>query len=244
MNNLEERLKQLEQEIGKLEAENKALLKLASHDLRSPLNKIFALVNLMKMTDDPLSSEQQGYLKNIELVLSDSLQRMRNLTELRSIENNLVEVNWERVSIAPLVKKMALEYTPSAERKNIKLTTELESVETTSDKLLLTRVLDQLISNAIKFSSESSEIKITLEGSQEKFCITVIDGGYGIEQKEQAKLFKKFSVLSTRATAGESTTGIGLYIAQEIAIKLGGRIVYDNKNGSEFTLEMPYVSLA
>ena len=244
MSNPKKSPEQLEQEIERLIAENKALLKLASHDLRSPLNKIFALVNLMKMTDESLSEEQQSYLQNIELVLSDSLQRMRNLTELRAIENNNVELHWEPVEMANLVRKLVSEYVPSAERKEIKLVAEVEPVKTTTDKLLFSRILDQLISNAIKFSPENSEIIITLKPGADKCHITVVDGGYGIEEKEQGDLFKKYKVLSARATAGESKTGIGLYIAQESITKLGGRITYDNRNGSRFTLELPYVRMA
>ena len=66
------------------EREKKALLKLALHDLRSPMNKLFALVGLFKMSDKQLSDEQTGYLNKMELVISDGLGRMRNLMEPHS----------------------------------------------------------------------------------------------------------------------------------------------------------------
>ena len=230
--------------IERLQAENKALLKLASHDMRSPLNKIFALVNLLRMSDDSLSEEQLGYLQNMELVLSDGLQNMRNLVDLRSLENDKSPLNLEVLDIAGLVKKLVQQYLPVAGRKNIKIILESEEVSTISDKLILSRILDQLIINAIKFSPANSLISLHLKGNKDSLTITITDGGPGINPAEQNDLFQKFKPLSSLTTGGESKTGIGLFIAQRNAAKLGGKIAYDNDKGSSFILELPFTSLA
>ena len=136
---------QLKQEVEKLKAENSALLKLASHDMRSPLNKIFALVNLLKMSDDPLSREQESYVESIEKVLGDGLQRMRNLMDLRTIENNQVSLHREPLDISALITKIVREYVSLAERKSIALITEITPLKMISDRLVFSRILDQLL---------------------------------------------------------------------------------------------------
>lgn len=240
----EKTIDQLKEELEKLQAENEALLKLVSHDMRSPLNKLFALVNLLKMTDEPFSEEQLVYLENMEIVLSDGLQQMRNLVELRALAHDQVETNLEALDIVALLNRVLREYSPIADRKGIKITREFEPVKTISDRLLIARILDQLLTNAIKFSPSSSEIRVRLESTDDKFIIVVTDGGYGLEPPEQADLFKKFKVLSSRTTKGEAKRGLGLYLARKYVEKLRGSIRYQNDTGSTFIVELPKTSLA
>ena len=235
---------QLKAELERVQADNKALIKLASHDMRSPLNKLYALVNLLKMTDDPLSEEQLGYLDNMELVLSEGLQQMRNLVDLRAIEQDQLQLNLEKLDLAALLTRIVREYTPVAARTGIKIATKLEPVITISDRLLLARILDQLLTNAIKFSPAKAEIRVLLQSTADKFTITVIDGGYGIAEEEQAELFKKFKVLSSRPTGGETNRGLGLYLARKNVEKLRGSIHYRNDQASAFIIAMPLTSLA
>ena len=244
MNKQDNTIEELRLVIERLQAENSALLKLASHDLRAPLNKIYALTNLLKMTDDSLSGEQQGYIDNIEVVLSDGLRLMRNMTELRAIESDELKVQRQNIDIAALVRKIVREFEPAAEKKHIKIVTDIVPVESVSDSLVISRPLDQLISNALKFSPPNSEIGIQLQAGEDKFSIIVVDGGFGIKEEEQPGLFKKFVVLSSPVTGGESKTGIGLYIAQRSANMLGGQVSYSNKNGSSFILELPVTRMA
>ena len=79
---------------------------------------------------------------------------------------------------------------------------------------------------------------------EDNLAIKVMDAGYGIQESEQKDLYKKFKVLATQTSAGETKTGIGLYIAQENAKKLGGIIYYTNEEGSVFRLELPLTNMA
>ena len=229
------------------EKEKKALLKLALHDLRSPMNKLFALVGLFKMSDQPLTGEQTGYLNKMELVISDGLGRMRNLMDLKAIEEAggaNTETLFENINIGKLVNKVIREYIPDAARKNIELSYAEKNISLSTDRISLLRILDQLISNAIKFSPERSKILIEIEERDEDFLVHITDGGRGIAEEEIPNLYQKFTPLSTRATGGESSTGIGLFIALWMARKIGGSIDYTNNNKSVFTLRLPRVSLA
>ena len=228
------------------EKEKKALLKLAVHDLRSPMNKLFALVGLFKISDEPLTDEQAGYLDKMELVIRDGLSRMRNLMDLKTIEDGdaNAETLIEHFNVSKLVQKVIREYIPDAARKNIEISFKEGDFFTSTNRISFLRILDQLISNAIKFSPERSNILIEMEEGEDDLIVRITDGGRGIADEDIPKLYKKFAPLSTRPTGGESSTGIGLFIASWMARKIGGSIDYTNNNKSVFTLRMPKVSLA
>ena len=240
MTDKEQKIKQLEEEVERLTAEKNSLLKVASHDIRSPLNKIFALVNLIKMADGELNSEQEGYLSKIETVLNDGLSKMRNLMELRAIENDEIKLRFEEIDLRAVLTRIVREYQIICNRKKINLVLSAETVSTTTDKLSVVRILDQLLANALKFSPVSGNVLVTLSAEEEVVQIDVIDAGYGIKPEEQVDLFKKFKVLSTPTTGGESRTGLGLYIAKYYAEKLAGSLTYTNEEaGSTFSLTLP-----
>jgi signal transduction histidine kinase len=234
----------LRKQLEVCEKDNKALLKLAVHDLRSPLNKIFALISLFKLLDDELSPEQASYLDKMAMVISDGLNSMRNLTDLRAIENGGNELIFETIAVGKLVDKVIRDQVADATRKEIKMSFAEVDISITSDKFSCLRILDHLISNAIKFSPKGSDILVEIKEEADDLLIHITDGGHGINQDEQLKLFQKFSPLSTRSTGGESTTGIGLFLASSLAKKVGGNVAYNNDNGSVFTLRLPKVSLA
>lgn len=237
-------LEDLKSELEIVKKEQESLLKVVSHDLRSPFNKLFALVGLVKMSGDSISEEQLGYLNKMELVISDGLSRMRNLMDLRAVEGAGINTSYNDTDIASLVARVAGDHMLEAERKGIKISFKQTPASIYTDRPSCLRILDQVISNAIKFSPLDSDININLEEVEERVLIHIEDGGYGISDEEQKYLFKKFAELSTRTTAGESSTGIGLYIAQEMAKNIGGKLSYANENGSIFTLSLPKVTVA
>lgn len=235
---------ELEKLLKASEKENKALLKVALHDIRSPLNKLFALVGLFKMSEEPLTEEQTGYLDKMEMVIKDGLSRMRNLHDLKAVDEDKIEIFYEQIKIGSLLQKVIRDQVPDAIRKNIELSFVEKDLVLITDKNSCIRILDQLLSNAIKFSPKNTVITIELAETEDELFIHITDGGYGISEEEQKKLYKKFTPLSTRATGGESITGIGLFIASSMAKNIRGNIEYANNNKSVFTLKLPKVAIA
>jgi len=234
----------LKAELEQSEKEKASLLKVISHDLRSPMNKLFALFGLFKMSGGTLSAEQAKYLEKMEVVISDGLSNMRNLMDLRTIESNGIKTIYTSIDLSRLIKKIIDEYLSAAKRKNITISFAANKILLESDKLSCLRIIDQLLSNAVKYSPAESTIAIILQENEDEVIVQVIDGGYGIVEEEQKRLFKKFSVLATRTSGGESSTGIGLYIAQRLAKSIGGIIRYANTDKSRFILRLPKTRLA
>ena len=117
------------------------------------------------------------------------------------------------------------------------------NIEFMTDQNMLTRILDNLVSNASKFSERGKTIhlKIGLEGKNLKFSVR--DEGPGISETDQQKLFGKFQILSSRPTAGESSTGLGLSITKALTEKLNGSIEVKSKlsSGAEFIVSIPLI---
>jgi signal transduction histidine kinase len=234
-------IEELEELLAIAEKEKRGLLKLALHDFRSPMNKLFALIGLLKMSNDSLSAEQNSYIDKMELVISDGLSRLRNLMDLKAIEEGGIATMFESIDLGKLMNKVIREQAPHAARKQIELIFKEQTVPITLDALSCLRIIDQLISNAVKFSPFGGKVIIEIIEQEENVSVHITDAGRGIADEEQPHLYKKFTPLATRATAGESTTGNGLYIASWMANNIGGNLSYANKGKSVFTLELPKI---
>lgn len=114
------------------------------------------------------------------------------------------------------------------------------SIET--DPLLTEQILNNLVSNAVKYSPETEPVKIRVSTLNKQVCFAVEDGGVGIPDIEQAKLFDRFFRAST--SAGVPGTGVGLSIASQLARLLGGQLDFVSRAGigSTFTLRLPIAS--
>ena len=109
------------------------------------------------------------------------------------------------------------------------------------DKDYLNRIVDNLISNAIKFSKKNSSIEVSAGHSSSDFWISVKDYGPGFSENDKAHLFQKFKKLSARPTAGETSNGLGLAIVKTLVDRLKGKIelISEQGKGSEFILRFP-----
>ncbi len=220
----------LENRIDELEQEKQQLLKLVSHDVKSPFNKLFALSSLLQLTADNLTVEQLDYLNRMEWAIKEGLTVVRNLLDLRAIENGDIELQMEELEINPIISDSIKNYLKQSEAKNIYFDLKIEEMTAWSDKRLLERIVDNMVSNAIKFTPKASTIYIEL-GKQHKGIFLKISSESGpILNEETAQLFKRNSPLSTRPTHGESALGNGLYIAQNYAQLLNGKISFLQKD--------------
>lgn len=233
-------IKQIEQKVLDLEQEKEQLLKLVSHDVKSPFNKLYALSNLLQLVSDNLDKEQLDYLIRMEWVIKEGLTVVRNLMDLRAIENDSIELNLEDLSFGGILQEIIHGYSKQTKAKNIDIELKTNEVTIRSDKRALERVLDNLVSNAVKFTPKSEIISIGLfeEGGLVQLQVSSKSGS--IPKEETNRLFKRSSPLFTRPTHGESALGNGLFIAQNYATALGSIIQFNQENSIiTFTLKMP-----
>jgi two-component system sensor histidine kinase/response regulator len=245
IDHLKAKVAELEKKVEELALEKQHVISIVSHDLRSPLNRLFALIQLMQMDIHTLSDQQKDYLEKMYLVIADGLSMMRNLVDYRNLEYREIETRIEPLNITELVRTMVKNSNAIAEKKKIELFENCESgLIIHTDKQCAHRVLDNILSNAIKFSAAGKKVWVRLSSvTSQQVKIEIEDEARGFLSGDYEKLFQKFQKLSARPTAGESSTGLGLFVAKSMADKISGEISCRTIAGlgSVFTVILPSI---
>ncbi|MDQ0781201.1 response regulator [Chryseobacterium sp. W4I1] len=218
-----------------------------SHELRTPLNSILLLSRLMaENPDENLNEDQVESAKVIQSSGSSLLTLIDEILDLAKIESGKMSLEYQDVMIDDVVTDLKNLFNPVVKEKNIRFDIHIEkdlekTIET--DRLRVDQVLRNLLSNALKFTTEGSiDLSIAQDPKNKDFIIfTVKDTGIGIPEEKQAIIFEAFQQAdgSTRRRFGG--TGLGLSISREIARLLGGELTLKSKvnEGSEFSFIIP-----
>lgn len=219
-------------EVGDLVHEKQQLIGLVSHDLKGPFNRIFALIQLMELTNENLTEEQREYLGKIHQIVADGLSMIRNLLDNRRLEDQGIDHSPENLNLSYAVGSLVKNYRTLAVKKKIQIHFEPPAQSMVlADKMYLNRIFENLISNALKFSPEGKNIYVSIEEAEDKFLVKVKDEGPGITKEDQKNLYRKFQRLSARPTGGESSTGLGLSIVKALVEKMGSEIICESEEG-------------
>jgi two-component system sensor histidine kinase/response regulator len=212
--------------------------RIVSHDLKGPLTNIrmaqFMLRDILR--DNP---EASNILDNMDVTLNGMIDMIRVF--LDAMDAQQLEPTLEAVEVHDLVVEIFEQYRLSAERKQIQLSMRGCDRQVTGDQRLLRQVLNNLVSNAVKFSPADTQTSVWTETKDGMVRICVADGGPGIPAEEHDQLFSMFSKLSPRPTGGETSTGLGLWIVKELTELQKGRVGVDQPatGGSLFWIELP-----
>ena len=227
-------------ELKALHEEKDNILNIVAHDLRSPFNHIKGLIHLLTI-DNALEEKQMEYVSKIENSIVQGNQLIRDLLDVSSVQQNTA-LNYETVSIKRLMDGLQSNCLNKAKEKSQQLIFNIETDVTSlkTDYLLLHRLLENLISNAIKYSEIGKLVTVTVSGGEDSISFSVIDQGPGFSKEDEALMFKKFQKLSAKPTNKESSTGLGLSIVKIIADKLGAIIKVNTTvgKGAEFIIEL------
>ena len=216
-------------------------INVVAHDLKSPLNNITGLANLIRI-NGKLSDEQLHYLNLLDQVSVESKNLVSNLLDLNKLELGLFEQHIEDFDVKDTIDKIIHHHEKNASEKNIVLKKSCPgNISIRNNREFIERILENLVSNAIKFSPNNKSVYISCDYNYQFLVLSVKDEGPGISKKEQQDLFKKFIKLSPRPTGGESSTGLGLAIVKLLVDKLEGEIeVLSKENkGTEIRVKFP-----
>lgn len=221
-----------------------------SHELRTPLNSILGFSDVLSGAEN-LTDKQQRFLENIRKSGRDLLLLINDVLDLAKIESGRLEVQPADVRLTDVVDKQVDSMLPMAERKNIDLTTsvDLDMPVLWQDPGKLQQILNNLLSNALKFTPEGGRVRVraSLLEDGRRFELVVEDSGIGIPLEDQATIFEKFrqgrSVPGQRdaMTREYGGTGLGLSIVKELARLLGGEVTLESEfgKGSTFAVRLP-----
>lgn len=212
--------------------------RIVSHDLKGPLTNIrMAQFMLRDIVHD--NGDAALILDNMDATVNGMIDMLHDF--LDAMEAQQLQPKPTIVQTHDLVVQIIDQYALAAERKQIHLSMHDCDRQLIADEKLVRQVLANLVSNAIKFSPPGSETRLWTEQHEDFVRICVADGGPGIPPEEQRSLFQMFSKLSTRPTAGESSTGLGLWIVKELTQLQKGRAGFDQASGGGalFWIELP-----
>ncbi len=228
-------------ELEKYVEEKDQIIGILAHDLKNPLFNISSLTNFLK--DDPQSTDRNKYIELIQQSSSNALDLIEKVLKMNAAEQKDLPLRLEQIKIESLLYEILSLMEEVANKKDIRInlinTASTDVVE--SDKTYLKLIFENLISNAVKFSTPGMPVQVELSQLQDALQIAVIDEGPGIKSKEEPLLFKKFTRLSARPTGGESSTGLGLSLVKHYVELLQGKVMYKKNegNGATFIVQIP-----
>ncbi len=234
-----QRLAESNQKLIAMNQEKNEFLGIAAHDLKNPLTSILVNGDLMRYAGDP---RQTGHADKIIAAAETMRNLITDLLDVHAIEEGRFASKSEPCDLSSLVHDCIEANLPNATHKQIELeANELQLLVVLTDRTAARQILDNLISNAVKYSPPGATVHIDLLAMGRTAMIRVRDPGPGLSKDDQKNLFKKFSRLSAKPTGGESSNGLGLAIAHRLAKALSGGIRCESTlgEGSTFIFELP-----
>ena len=235
---LNQRIREKNVDLERLDAEKNEFLGIAAHDLRSPLNNIRMLADLISRDDQAeLTPMQQEYAQDILTVADQMLALINKLLDVNKIESGQLDPQCRPLDWKDIVEIVGRRYLEAAGKKNIVIEFELAPapVIVNLDAACIDQVLDNLISNAVKYSNLGGQIVLRLEAADGMALFSVQDSGPGIMAEELPRLFERFQRLSSQPTAGENSVGLGLSIVHKLVNLMHGRVWCESIEGQGAT---------
>ena len=228
--------------LSDLNREKDGMMDIVAHDLKSPLNNISGLVNLVSM-DGELNDEQITHLNSIKNQISIGNDLIRDLLDIHAYEHAESKTENVQIQLDQYIPEFVKNYQQVIDNKHqqLEIIRPSESIMLNTDPNLLRRILDNILTNAIKFSNENKVITIEYGIDNKMVNISITDQGPGISTQDQKNMFKMFKKLSARPTGGESSNGLGLSIINTLVKKLNGNINVDSEvgSGTRFSVILP-----
>ncbi len=230
-------------ELERLNREKNYFLGMAAHDLRNPLHTILSYsAFLLEHEADSLTPTQREFLEVIYNRCEWMARLVDDLLDVARIEAGRLDLDLEATDIHALVTRNVALHRAMAAEKGVEIDLEAEPLPlAVVDPAKIEQILNNLISNAVKFSPPGGRVEVRLSAAGEEFQISVRDYGPGIAPEDMPKLFQPFQRGKT-GTAGEKSTGLGLAIVKRIVDGHGGRIWAESTpgQGATFYVRIPF----
>jgi signal transduction histidine kinase len=233
-------------DIEELNGNKNELLRIISHDLKNPISNIIGFTELSRnyFTEETLNIKL--ILRNLEIIgtnAEDMLSMVNDILNASAIESGKFEVQKSYFSLDEHLKQRIYIFENVAKQKNIQLSFEIigEATQIFADGSKLYEAIENIISNAIKFTSKFGKVDIVLRYADNVYLF-IQDTGQGLHEDEIEKMFTPFVVLSSKPTGNEKSHGVGLSISKKFIDAHNGEIVVDSKKnvGTIFKIVLPY----
>ena len=227
-------------QLSDINHEKDTLMSIVAHDLKAPLNRIKGIADIMEL-EGGLTTDQHEYIDMTKNATQAGLDLIKDLLDVHMLEEN-VTPHYTTFDISAFMLEKVDAFTPIASAKQIHLhITRVESEQVLLDADYLSRIADNLLSNALKFSPPNGTVEVAAGKTADHFWFSIRDEGPGFSGDDKQQMFQKFRKLTARPTAGETSNGLGLAIVKTLVDRLKGEIVLNSEpgKGSEFVIRFP-----
>lgn len=214
-----------------------------SHELKTPLAAVYGAALTLARTDDAIDAETR---RRLLTVIAEQGERLRSMFEnvlstaqLESGSFRIVSGDLHPAELARSAAEAARTHLPPTLTIELNLNGPLPTAN--ADTTRVRQILDNLIDNAVKYSPQGGRIELRVDADNDTLRFHVRDQGPGIPESERDRIFRRYYRLDPDLHAGITGTGLGLYVCQQLATHMGGRIELDTNKGrgSTFTLTLP-----
>ena len=226
------------------------ILSTATHELKTPLTSIIGYIDIILMRQNrvgPLNEKQQRYLQTAQRNSYRLKSLVDDLLDISRIESDGLELTLAELELWPEIQEIVTAMQTHINDKDIDLVLDIpqEISPVLADKLRLTQVISNLLSNACKYSPQGARITIRVREEDKGVRIDVSDNGIGISPEDQERLFTKFFRADNSSTREVSGSGLGLYITKHLIEAHGGHIWASSQmgQGTTFSIIWPKADL-
>ncbi|MFC7680925.1 sensor histidine kinase [Paenibacillus sp. GCM10028914] len=238
-NAFEDMRQELEQSIErewKMEQERSTMFAALAHDLRTPLTIIQGHIEgLELMNGETYDTKRQQYLQIIKRNTTRASKLLQDMNTIAEIEKVSFRINPYPVDIEELAEEKSIEYANLCKDKGITFKTEIKDHRSAKlpimlDPFRIIQVLDNLISNSIRYTSEAGQIQWLIEISEQQMIMAITDNGTGFGQENLDQVFKQYYQGDSRTSRQKGHSGLGLYIAKVLIQHHEGHIMAKNNS--------------
>ena len=228
----------------RLDKQKTEFVSLASHQLRTPLTAMnWYAEALLSQSAGTITKQQEEYLTE----LRDGGQRMASLIsdllKVSSLDLGTYHPEIKTIAVDKVVETVVRDLQPEIAKKELTLKTTVDPMlpEVSIDAQLLTGVIQNLLSNSVKYTKNGGKVSISIFRQRQNMLIHVADNGIGIPEKQQSQLFRKLFRADNAQKVDANGTGLGLYIVKAMVRNMGGKIWFESAEhkGTDFYVRLP-----
>lgn len=239
-----EKLSSSKEELEELQKQKDELFAVIIHDIKNPAALIKNLVELLR-SYDLTATEQQEIIDDILQTSNRIVALSQEVSRILALESSLLSLNLELGNVNEVIDEVIKANSRNAQLKNINIFVDLDNKleEFLFDKYKVYEVLDNLVSNAIKFTQKGGEVRVTSEKKDDKVVIQVIDNGLGLSDEDINRAFQRGARLSAKPTGDEPSSGLGLWIVKRLVQAMRGKVWVKSVlgKGSTFAFFLPFI---
>ncbi len=240
-----DKIKKYMKELVEINRTKDKFFSIIAHDLKSPFNGLLGLIELLTEPDHNLTpAEREEYTNDLSTLLKNQYELLQNLLEWATMQLGKTAFEPVQLNLYLIAKKKIELFRENAHKKNITLLNEIGKITCAiGDTHMVGSILQNFISNALKFTRRNGLIKIYSQVENGFVKVTIEDNGIGIEKKSLENIFRLDSIHTSKGTEGELGTGLGVMLCREMIEKQGGKIYISSEVnvGTKVSFTLPAV---